>query len=367
MDLETLSQDEIDRLLSSIDSGEPEPETDSPPVEAISPAEYISITKPEGLPKPGQILLDDPRDLKNYKLYNFRRPDKFSKDHLRALQTIHENFSRQFSMALTTYLRMNIEINVVSVDQLTYDEFIRSMPSPLTVLILSMDPLPGESLLGMTYEIVSCIIDRMLGGNGESDNKVRNLTDIETLLIKRILDKSIQCLNEAWQNFVPVDIRMMGMEESYTLIQVASPGEMVALVTFEVNLTEKDSGLMSFCIPYPILEGVLDKLSSQHIFHRHNETMDGESMDKILQKLHYAKTPLQVYLGGTQVSIRDLLALSEGDVIRLDRQATDDMLVHVNHAPKFMGRPGRLKNNLAVFITDSIENEETIEGFGFND
>ena len=372
---ETLSQEEIDRLLASIDAGDED--TPPEPMEVISPAEYISnnpahtpLSPLSALQGPDTLQrIDNKHDVRNYKLYNFRRPDKFSKDHLRALQTIHENFSRQFSMALTAYLRMNVEINVVSVDQLTYDEFVRSMPSPLTVLILGMDPLPGESLLGMTYEIVGCIIDRMLGGNGMSDRTVRNLTDIETLLIRRILDRAVLCLNEAWQTFVPgVDMTMMGMDESYSLIQVASPGEMVALITFEVNLTDKDSGLMSFCIPYPILESVLDRLSSQHIFHRQISNNDqGGATDQILQKLQYAKTPVQAYLGGTQVKIRDLLELSEGDVIRLDRGVADDMLIHINERPKFLGRPGTVKNKLAAFITDAVENEENLEGFGLNE
>jgi flagellar motor switch protein FliM len=373
---ETLSQEEIDRLLASIDAGD----DDAPPepMEVISPAEYISSNPSPPSVTPLSALggtdtlqrIDSKSDVRNYKLYNFRRPDKFSKDHLRALQTIHENFSRQFSMALTAYLRMNVEINVVSVDQLTYDEFVRSMPSPLTVLILGMDPLPGESLLGMTYEIVGCIIDRMLGGNGMSDRTVRNLTDIETLLIRRILDRAVLCLNEAWQTFVPgIDMSMMGMDESYSLIQVASPGEMVALITFEVNLTDKDSGLMSFCIPYPILESVLDKLSSQHIFHRQAATSSeqGEATEKILQKLQYAKTPVQVYMGGTQVKIKDLLELGEGDVIKMDRAVSEDMLIHINEKPKFLGRPGTVKNKLAVFITDAVENEENLEGFGLNE
>jgi flagellar motor switch protein FliM len=303
---------------------------------------------------------------RNFKLYNFRRPDKFSKDHLKALQTIHEAFARQLSMILTAYLRMHLEVNVVSVDQLTYDEFVRSMPSPVTVTIAEMVPLPGQALLGFSQEICTSMIDRMLGGPGQSESKPRELTDIEQSLMRRVIDRAVDCLEEAWHSFVSVAINQVGMEDSYTMIQEASPGEIVALITFEVVLSQKDSGLMNFCIPYPVLESVMGQLSAQRIFNRHQDDSMEQENEKILQKLHYAKVPVEVFLSGTQLSVQELLDLSEGDVIRLDRLATQDMLVNINHKPKFYGRPGKVKNKLAIYVTDSVQNEETIEGFGFN-
>ena len=136
---------------------------------------------------------DDSGDYKKgYKLYNFRRPDKFSKDHLRALQDLHREFSRQISLILTAYLRMRIEIEVVSTDQLTYDEFIRSMPSPMTIGIFELNPLPGQILLGVSFEVLSCIVDRMLGGLGLSEYKQRELTDIEEALSKKVIERIVK-------------------------------------------------------------------------------------------------------------------------------------------------------------------------------
>ncbi len=301
---------------------------------------------------------------RNYKLYNFRRPDKFSKDHLRALQTIHESFARQLGLVLTAYLRMTVEIDVVSVDQLTYDEFVRSMPSPMTVSILELDPLPGQVLMGFGYEVTSSVIDRMLGGPGMAEPKARELTDIEQSLIRRVIDRSIVSLEEAWRSVMNINATMVGMEESYALIQVATPGEIVALITFEVNLGNKNSGLVSLCIPYPVLEGVIGQLSAQHIFHRQQANIPVEEQEKILNKLNYAKTPIQVMLGGTTINVKDLLELAVGDVIRLDREASSNLLVCVNSRPKFYCRPGRLKDKLAVYVVDEVENEESIEGFG---
>ncbi len=135
---------------------------------------------------------------KGYKLYNFRRPDKFSKDHLRALQDVHREFSRQIALVLTAYLRMHIDIDVVSTDQLTYDEFMRSMPSPITIGIFELNPLPGQILLGVSFEVLSCIVDRMLGGVGLSENRQRELTDIEEALAKKVIERTVKTLESAW-------------------------------------------------------------------------------------------------------------------------------------------------------------------------
>ena len=137
-----------------------------------------------------ELYLDQEEDdafKKGYKLYNFRRPDKFSKDHLRGLQDTHREFARQLSMTLTAYLRMHLDVNVVSVDQLTYDEFVRSMPNPITLGIFELSPLPGQALIGISFEVLSCIVNRMLGGTGTIDAQTRELTDIEKALAKKVL------------------------------------------------------------------------------------------------------------------------------------------------------------------------------------
>ncbi len=344
-----LSQDEIDGLLSSLNVG-----MDNP----------LVADDPSG---PADAADGNSFERRNYKLYNFRRPDKFSKEHLRALQTIHETFSRQLGLVLTAYLRTTVELDVVSVDQLTYDEFIRSMPSPMTVSILELEPLPGQVLMGFGYEVTSCIIDRMLGGPGVSELKARELTDIEQSLIKRVIDRSLTSLEEAWRSMMSVNVMMVGMEESYALIQVATPGEIVALVTFEITIANKDSGLISLCIPYPVVEGVIGQLSAQRIFHGQKGEIPPEQQEEVLTKLNYAKMPVDVYLGGTSISVKELLDINVGDVIKLDVEAKENLLMNINGKPKFMCRPGKLKKNLAVYITESVKNREAIEGFGLND
>ena len=348
-----LSQEEIDKLLSSLS-------VDADDSGGLGLGTGLGV-----LDMPEESAMDSRlSDKLSYKLYNFRRPDKFSKDHLRALQTIHESFCRQISLVLTTYLRASVSLDVVSVDQLTYEEFVRSMPSPMTVSILEMQPLPGQTLLGFGFEVTSAIIDRMLGGKGNPDGRPRELTDIEQALIKRVIERTLTVLEEAWQSMMDVQVFMVGMEESYNMIQVVTPGEIVALVTFEIKIANKDSGLISLCIPYPVVEEVIDQLSAQRIFRGQQMESSPAEQDRLLNKLHYAKVPVQVHLAGTQVRVSDLLALRVGDVIRMDRRAEEPLLMSINNKPKFYCRPGTFRNHLAVTITEDVDIVESVEGFG---
>ena len=307
---------------------------------------------------------DDDAYKKGYKLYNFRRPDKFSKDHLRALQDLHREFSRQISLVLTAYLRMHIDIDVVSTDQLTYDEFMRSMPSPITIGIFELNPLPGQILLGLSFEVLSCIVDRMLGGVGLSENKQRELTDIEEALSKKVIERTVKTLESAWSNIVPVQGQVIGLDNSYQMIQVATSGEIVALITFEVQIAGKYFGLISLCFPYPVLENVLIHLSTQHIFQTKGLVATTEERQKMIQKLNTSKVDLSVLFGSCKISLDEFLDIKEGDILKLDNKLSEDLVVKVNNEKKFFARPGRLKNNVCVKITDRYnETTDSLKGY----
>ena len=304
---------------------------------------------------------DDSGDYKKgYKLYNFRRPDKFSKDHLRALQDLHREFSRQISLILTAYLRMRIEIEVVSTDQLTYDEFIRSMPSPMTIGIFELNPLPGQILLGVSFEVLSCIVDRMLGGLGLSEYKQRELTDIEEALSKKVIERIVKALENAWSNIVPVQGNVVGLDNNYQMVQVASTGEIVALITFEVQIAGKYFGLISLCFPYPVLETVLGNLSTQHIFQTKGIIATNEERQKMIDKLNTSKVDLSVLFGSTDISLEEFLDLKEGDIIKLDAKTTDDLIVKVNGEKKYFARPGTLKDKVCVKITEVYDHQKDL-------
>lgn len=301
---------------------------------------------------------------KGYKLYNFRRPDKFSKEHLRALQDVHREFSRQISLVLTAYLRMHIEIDVVSTDQLTYDEFMRSMPSPITIGIFELNPLPGQILLGVSFEVLSCIVDRMLGGVGLSESKQRELTDIEEALAKKVIERTVKTLEAAWSTIIPVQGEVIGLDNSYQMIQVATSGEIVALITFEVQIAGKHFGLISLCFPYPVLETVLVHLSTQHIFQTKGIIATTEERQKMIQKLNTSKVDLSVLFGSCDITLDEFLDIKEGDILKLDNKTTDDLVVKINEEKKFFARPGTMKNNVCVKITDRYDSMvDSLRGF----
>lgn len=292
---------------------------------------------------------------KGYKLYNFRRPDKFSKDHLRGLQDIHREFSRQLALVLTAYLRMHLEVDVVSVDQLTYDEFMRSIPNPLSIAIFELNPMPGQILLGISFEVLSSMVDRMLGGVGAVEARVRELTDVEESLVKKMIERTIQTLEEAWSHIIPVESHLIGMDNNYSGIQVATPGEIVALITFEVHIAGRHYGLINLCFPYPVLENVLSQLTTQHIFQTKGIIATSEERQKMIEKLNTSLVDVNVLFGQTEITMKDFLDLKVDDVIKLDNFANEDLIVKVNNERKFYARPGRIKDKICVKITDRYD------------
>ena len=295
---------------------------------------------------------DEESEHQTYKLYNFRRPDKFSKDNLRALRDIHREFSKAISLVLSGYLRMRVEIEIVSVDQLTYEEFVRSMPSPISVGVFEFEPLSGQILLGISFEVVSCIVNRMLGGVGVIDPQTRELTDIEKALAKKVINIILKSLEDSWNTIVPVTNKFISLDDNYQSIQVATAGEIVALLTFEVQISGKHYGLFSLCFPYPVLETVLTHLSTQHIFQTKGLVATNDERMKMISKLNLSTADLRVQFGTCNITLDDFLQLSEGDIIKLDNKVQDDLIVKVNGEKKFFARPGTLKNQICVKITD---------------
>lgn len=289
---------------------------------------------------------------KSYKLYNFRRPDKFSKDNLRALRDIHREFSKAISLVLSGYLRMRVEIEIVSVDQLTYEEFVRSMPSPISVGVFEFGPLSGQVLLGISFEVISCIVNRMLGGVGNIENQTRELTDIEKALAKKVINIIIKSLEDSWNTIIPVTGKFISLDDNYQSIQVATAGEIVALLTFEVQISGKHFGLFSLCFPYPVLETVLGHLSTQHIFQTKGLVASNDERLKMISKINTSNVDLRVQFGQCSITLDDFLQLSEGDIIKLDNKVQDDLIVKVNGEKKFFARPGTLKDKICVKITD---------------
>lgn len=232
---EVLSQNEIDSLLQALNSG-------SVDLSTISETEERKV-----------------------KIYDFRRPDKFSKDQLRAIQMIHDSFARQLTTSLSTLVRSMVSAEVASVDQMAYDEFIRSLVQPTVIGVLEMYPLSGNAVLEMNPHLVFSIIDRMLGGKGEPLRKPRDLTDIERTVVERVMMKILEHLEESWSTVVDVRFRFESMESNPFFVQICPGTDMVLLVTLKIQVGETE-GIMNLCIPYFVMEPMIDKLSSQHWF-----------------------------------------------------------------------------------------------------
>ena len=314
---------------------------------------YNNDKKEEFLYKSSDNEIDASEEYKKgYKLYNFRRPDKFSKEHLRGLQDIHREFARQLEMNLTAYLSLPIEIDVVSVDQLTYDEFTHSMPESIAIGLLELTPLPNQVLLGINFEILSSIVDRMLGGVGICADMSHEMTDIEESLAKQFIKRTVNTLETSWAHVVPVKGTVDALATNYQNVQVASPGEIVALITFEIQIASKYFGLMSLCYPYPVLENILGHLSTQRIFHTKYIVATTEESQKMIEKLKTSNIHISVLFGTTDITAQDFLDLKVGDVIRLDNKITDDLIVKINGEKKFFACPGTLKDKVCVKINE---------------
>lgn len=327
---EILSQSEIDALLSALSTGE------------------LTAEK---------IKDDEAQQKKSVRVYDFKRQNKFSKEHIRTLSMIHENFSRILSTLLSAHLRMVVQIEVASVEQLTYDEFIRSVPSPTIINIFSLSPLIGNCIFEINLDIASAIIDRMLGGPGRVSRLRRDLTEIERALIGTIIARTLDSFKEAWQNVVKFAPRQESMEMNPRFIQIVPPTDVVVLITFEAKFGDS-AGPLSICIPYVVLEPIINKISSQMMFSLAKQEQSAQHAKDLRSKVEQAKVPLQVLLGTTDVTIGDIIRLGVGDVVPLSTFVESELDVLVGDRQKFKGRPGIIRNKMALQITDVIDDQE---------
>jgi flagellar motor switch protein FliM len=323
---EVLSQDEIDQLLTAISSGDIE-------TEEVSQA----------------------ADQRKIKIYDFKRPDKFSKEQIRTVSIMHETFARLTTTALSAQLRAMVHVHVASVDQLTYEEFIRSIPNPTTLGIINMDPLKGSSVLEIDPAITFSIIDRLFGGQGEGTKLSRDLSDIEQTVMEGIIVRILGNLREAWSQVIDLRPRLGQIETNPQFAQIVPPTEMVVLVTLETKVGEVE-GMMNFCIPYLTIEPIISKLSAQYMYSSVRSGTTTENLNILKERLSTAQIQVIAEIGRMDLTIRDVLALRSGDVIRLQNTRTGDpMTIKIGNRPKFYCRPGCVGNKIAVQITQKLE------------
>ena len=339
-----LSQDDIDSLLSSLgDDGDDDVGIGS------SSAPMSDGGSSSGAPQPDNDLK------KSVSLYDFRRPDRVSKDQLRMLQNIHENYIRAFSTTLTSMLRSLVEMELLSVDQLTYQEFIMSIPNPSVLHTFTLEPLDGLAILEMNLELVYIIIEKLFGGPGKNSIVSRELSIIESGMLKTLVEKALDSYSTIWEHLVSFDPAVVAYESNPQFVQIIPPSEIVILVTFEVRLQNETSGMMSICLPYMVLEPIIADLSAQSWISKKDETID--LTDKLLQSIGDRTLELDVELGRQNITIKDFLQLKNGDIITLDHMKSELSNITIGDRDKYLGKLGVSGNNRAVEIVKVLKEE----------
>ncbi|HHY13857.1 MAG TPA: flagellar motor switch protein FliM, partial [Thermoanaerobacterales bacterium] len=273
---------------------------------------------------------------------------------LRTLHMIHENFARLLTTYLSAHLRTLVQIDVLYVEQMSYNEFVNSVPNPSVVGIIDSETLKGSGILEINPNIVFAIIDRILGGEGGFEEQVRTLTDIETTIIERIIGDMLKILQDAWENVIDIDMTLVDIESNAQFIQLIAPNETTALITFDGKIG-KTSGLLNLCIPHILLEPIIDKLSARFWFSDTREKPSKQDYEQIYKIMRNSKVPVTIRLGESQITIRELLEIQEGDVIKLEKRTDELIDVLVENKIKFKGRPGVIKNKIAVEIFEVVE------------
>ena len=296
------------------------------------------------------------------KVYDFKRPDKFSKDQLRAIQMIHEAFARQLTTVMSTLIRSIVSAEVVSVDQLAYEEFVNSLVQPTVIGMIEMHPFDGNMLIEINPNLVFAIIERMLGGKGDFPGKIRELTDIEKTVIERVLMRMLELLEDSWSTVVDVRFRFENMESNPFFVQICSPRDMALLVMMKLKVGEGE-GMLNLCFPYFLMEPIIDKLSSQQWFASTSRKRNEDEKTNLLESLKNVKIPVTLELGHTILSLADVHALEAGDVIKLDETKDSEVAIRVGNQVRFMARPGTVEGRLAAELTQVFsEPEQNAEG-----
>lgn len=324
---EVLSQNEIDSLLQALSSGELDAE---------------------------EIKDSNEKQIKNY---DFARPAKFSKEHLRTLEIIFEHYGRLLSTNLSVYLRKNVQVEVMNAEAATYLEFSNALSNPILLGIVNFAPLQGNILVEFASNLGYTMVDRMLGGLGEPLDKMRDFSEIELLIVERILTVAVNLLREPWENVVDIHPRLERIETNSQFAQIITPSEMTAIVTINIRIGEVE-GLMNICLPYLTLEDVMDKLNTKYWYSTMQNKDEKQYTEAIEALIAKAPMPIKAVLGNSTISVSDFSGLQVGDIIRLDTKVDDELDVFVGNMRKFTALPGSTGDKYAVRITSVVREEQ---------
>lgn len=324
---EVLSQAEIDNLLAALSTGELD-------------ANDIQENKE-----------------KQVKDYDFKRPVKFSKEHLRTLEIIFEHYGRLLSTNLQVYLRKNVQVTVNSSETVTFSEFSNALSSPVILSIVNFAPLSGNIIMELSLNIGYAIIDRMLGGKGTALERTKDFSDIEMVILEKILVVCMQMLREPWKNVVEINPVLDRIETNPQFAQIIAPSDMIAIVTLNIKIGDVE-GLMNICLPFFTLEDIMDNLNTKFWYSTIHESSDENYQASLEALVKRVSVPVRAILGTSSVSVNDFMNLQIDDIIRLDSEINGDLIVYVGNIKKFTAVPGSSKEKYAVQVTSVLGEEE---------
>jgi flagellar motor switch protein FliM len=330
---EVLNQSEIDALLAAVDTGE---------VEA----------KPEKV----EIFSRTRKDLATVEVrpYDFKRPERVSKDQMRALQTLHEGFARNFGAALSGFLRTIVEVKVANCEQMTYGEFISGLPNPTSFNLIDAKPLEGQICLELSPLIIYPIIDRLLGGNSQDlFIPQRPLTAIETRLISKVTDRGLAALSESWASIKQIAFNITTTESNPQLVQIVPPNEVVVVIGFELKMGNR-AGTMNLCYPFNVIEPIMEDLAAQSWFSSAKLAGSDAVRKRIGRTLSRAGLTVTALLAETTITLSDLKHMSVGDLIMTDKCVSDPLVVCIEGEKKHLALMGQLRGQRALRILRAI-------------
>ncbi|MCR5775008.1 MAG: flagellar motor switch protein FliM [Lachnospiraceae bacterium] len=324
---DVLSQNEIDDLLKALSTGE---------------IDADEIKEDAG---------------KSVKEYDFKRPAKFSKEHLRTLEIIFEHYGRLVSTNLPVYLRKACQVSVVNSEALTFSEFTNSLANPVILGIVSFQPLSGSIMIELGSNLGFAMVDRLLGGQGETLEKSREFSEIEMSLVEKMMAVCISLLREPWKNVLDLNPILERVETNPQFAQIIAPTEMIAIVTLNIRIGDVE-GLMNVCLPYFTLESIMDKLNTKFWFSTMQDASDEDYTEHMQDMIQHVSVPIIAKLGESSITVTDFVNLQIGDVIRLSSKVDEEMDIFVGNIRKFKALPGATKKSYAVRVTEIIREEE---------
>ncbi len=334
---DVLNQDDINALLSAVEGD------DNDGSDGRNATARIFSKRRGGVPDDVEV-----RD------YDFKRPERVSKDQMRALESLHEGFARSFGAGLSGFLRTIMEVKVANIEQMTFSEFTHSLPNPTCFNLISCAPLEGSLCLEISPLIIYPVIDRLLGGsNADLFIPQRPLTAIELRLVSKILDRARGALREAWENIVELDFKFEDSESNPVLVQIVPPNEVVVVVGFELKMGGR-AGTMSLCIPYNVIEPVVEKLNNQTWSSYRRQDRDKKLRNRLTSHLEVARVDVSARLADTSMRLSDLVNLQVGDLIITEKPAAAPLSLLVEGKRKFIGQLGQYKGNRAFKVEREI-------------